>query len=79
MCKLQITSECDAIQRIAAELTEVDPFHEISFRREMPVIYEKAFKLCHHAACPVPSGMIKAVEVAAGLALPTDATIKLSP
>ena len=29
-------------------------------------------------SCPVPSGIIKAIEVAAGLALPKDASIQVS-
>jgi hypothetical protein len=37
-----------------------------------------AAKHCKHAACPVPSGIIKAVEVASGLALPKDASIQVS-
>jgi hypothetical protein len=35
-------------------------------------------KYCSHAACPVPVGIIKAIEVEAHLALPADVTIKLS-
>ena len=31
-----------------------------------------------HFACPVPAGVFKAIEVAAGLALPRDATIRVS-
>jgi hypothetical protein len=31
-----------------------------------------------HVACPVPVGIIKAVEIEAKLALPTDVVIKLS-
>jgi hypothetical protein len=31
-----------------------------------------AAKHCQHASCPVPSGIIKAIEVASGLALPKD-------
>ncbi len=74
---LTITSDCQAIQRLAKELTEVEPYHEISARRSTPLILEKGMKLCTHAACPVPVGIIKAVEVAAGLALPADVTIKV--
>jgi hypothetical protein len=37
-----------------------------------------ATKHCKHAACPVPSGIIKAVEVASGLALPKNASIQVS-
>ena len=76
--KIHIQSDCKDIQKLAAELTEVDPFHEISFRRGTPVILELGAKYCKHAACPVPVGIVKAVEVEAGLALPKDASIKLS-
>lgn len=78
VCKVQITSDCAAIQRMAEELTEVDPFKEISFKRAMPRTHEMGIKYCTHAACPVPVGIIKAIEIEAGLALPTDVSIKLS-
>ncbi len=78
VCKLSITSECAAIRKMAAELTEVDPYQEISFRRAMPRIHTAGHKYCLHTACPVPVGIIKAVEIEAKLALPTDVTIKLS-
>ncbi len=77
-CLLTITSECKAIQRLAQELTQVEPFREISFRRATPLTHEMGVKYCTHAACPVPVGIIKAVEIEAGLALPTDVSIKLS-
>ncbi|HBX69912.1 MAG TPA: hypothetical protein DEH25_11185 [Chloroflexi bacterium] len=78
VCQLSITSECKAITRLAENLPEVNPYQEISFRRALPQTYEKSIEYCSHAACPVPSGIIKAVEIAAGLALPTNVTIKLS-
>ncbi|HEY3345652.1 MAG TPA: hypothetical protein VGJ97_12030 [Anaerolineaceae bacterium] len=78
VCKVSIHSDCAAIQKLALELTEVNPLQEISFRRSTPRILELGAKYCTHAACPVPVGIIKAVEVASGLALPGDATIKLS-
>ena len=77
-CELHISSECKAIERMAAEITEVNPYKEISFKRTMPIIHEAGVKHCTHAACPVPVSIIKAVEVEAGLALPTDVVIKLS-
>lgn len=76
-CHLEISSDCAAIQRLGENLTQVDPFREMSFRRSLPETYELAHQHCSHAACPVPSGIIKAVEVAAGLALPADVTITL--
>ena len=75
---LDIHSECEAIRKLADQLKQVDPWKEISSRRSVPQTLEKGMKYCTHAACPVPSGIIKAVEVEAGLALPKDVTIKLS-
>jgi hypothetical protein len=78
VCKVAIQSECTAIQRLAQALTEVNPYQEISYRRKTPLTMEIAVKFCSHAACPVPVGIIKAVEVEANLALPADVTIKVS-
>jgi hypothetical protein len=75
---LSITSDCEAVQGLAKELVQIDPYQQISFRRGTPRILEMGAKHCIHAACPVPVGIVKAVEVEAGLALPADATIKLS-
>ncbi len=78
ICKLSINSECPHITKMVEEIPEVNPYEEISFRRAMPKIHEAGHKHCTHASCPVPVGVIKAVEVEAGLALPINPTIKLS-
>ena len=77
-CVLTITSDCKCIQRLASELSRVDPLREFTYRGGGPVVLEMAAKYCAHAACPVPAGIIKAIEVAAGLALPADVSIRLS-
>lgn len=77
-CKLTITSDCPAVNQLAGELTQVNPLEQISFRRSTPQILQLGMKYCSHAACPVPVGIIKAVEVEAKLALPAEVTIKLS-
>lgn len=74
--QLTIQSACPTIQGLQPNLKEVDAF-QVCFSRfsESPVYRaveenqagEKNFK---HAACPVPAGIIKAVECEAGLALP---------
>lgn len=76
--KLEIDTDCPHIQKLAEELTEVNPFDEIAFWGEGPKTLRLAVKHCQHAACPVPVGIIKAIEVASGLALPKDATIVVS-
>jgi hypothetical protein len=78
VCNLQIESDCAAIRRLAEQIPQVEPFKEISRRGEGPLILSQGYKYCSHTACPVPSGIIKAVEVAAGLNLPVDASIKVS-
>ena len=75
---LTITSDCAAIQRLGQELIQVNPYKEISSRRSIPQTLQVGMKYCTHAACPVPVGIIKAIEVEAGLALPADVTIKVS-
>lgn len=77
VCSISIQSECNAIRKLAEDLKEVEPLNEISTRRRSPVILQKGAMYCTHAACPVPVGIIKAVEIAAGLALPTDVSIRL--
>jgi hypothetical protein len=75
---LTINSDCKSIQRLAAALTEVDPYREFTYRGAGPLTLQMAGKYCAHPACPVASGIIKAVEVEAGLALPADVSIKIS-
>jgi len=75
---LTIESDCKAVQCLAEELSEVDALQEITFRGTGPLTMQMAAKHLRHAACPVPAGIVKTVEVAAGLALPVDVTIKLS-
>jgi hypothetical protein len=74
-CVLTINSDCPDIRALATELDRVDPMREITWRGQAPQILEATPRHCKHAACPVPCGIVKAVEVAAGLALPADATI----
>ena len=77
-CALEIQSDCKSVQRLGEALTQVDPMREISKRGDGPLTWQLSRQFCPHTACPVSSGIIKAVEVAAGLALPADATIKVS-
>jgi len=73
-CNLTIETNCPNIQKIAAAMDTLNPFDEISFKGDSRL--RKLFgQYCPHAACPVLPGMVKAVEVAAGLALPKDAHI----
>jgi hypothetical protein len=74
---ISISSGCEAIRRLAGELQQVNPYKEISTRRGIPQTLQLGMKYCTHAACPVPAGIIKAIEVAADLALPADVSINI--
>jgi hypothetical protein len=78
MVNLEINTRCESIQKLAGDLKAVNPIQEISFGGDGPKTMHMAAKHCKHTACPVPAGIIKAVEVASGLALPKDAIIKVS-
>ena len=73
---LEFETTCEYVRKLAEELTEVDPYREISYRGEGPKTLRLAAAHLVHPACPVPSGIIKAIEVEASLALPKDASIR---
>ena len=77
MVNLEINTRCESIQKLAGVLKVVNPVEEISFSGDGPKTLRMAARHCKHTACPVPSGIVKAVEVASGLALPKDASISV--
>lgn len=78
MVALTVCSDCHSVQRLAEQLAEVDPLREITYRGEPPLVLEVARTCLPHPACIVPCAILKTVEVAAGLALPADASISLA-
>jgi len=76
--RLAIESTCPHVAKIAADIGEVDALKQIGLRQGLPSVLETAYRHCAHAACPVPSGLVKAVEVAAGLALPGDVSMRVA-
>ena len=77
-CTLSIRSDCGDIEKMADQLKKIDPYQEISFRGDGPLTFKAFRECCLHPACPVPVGIIKAIEVEAGLALPMDVSIEVS-
>jgi hypothetical protein len=76
--RLEFETTCQYVENLAEHLNQVDPFGEISYRGEGPQTLRLAAEHLFHPACPVPAGIIKAIEVASGLALPKDASIRPS-
>lgn len=78
MIKLEITSDCPNYQKIAKELTEVDAYKEILNKLHTGKVYETFAKYSPHPSCSGVSGILKTVEVAAGLALLQTASINIT-
>jgi len=76
--RLSVESDCTHVQKIAPEPIEVDALRQVATRAGLPSLLEDAYRSCAHAACPVPCGLIKAAEVATGLALPRDVEIRIT-
>jgi hypothetical protein len=76
--RIELDTDCPHVAKIAPQPVEVDALREIGLRGGLPPLLETAYRCCAHAACPVPSALVKAVEVAGGLALPDDVTMRIS-
>ena len=74
-CRLAVDSACPHVMKLAESLGSVNAFAETSHTGEGSAILRAAMENCPHPACPVPAALVKAVEVASGLALPADVTI----
>ena len=69
---LEIASECSHIRELAEQLTHVSAFEELRCPINETNVYRAAAACKAHVACPVPSAILKTIEVAAGMALPAD-------
>ncbi len=76
--RLDIRTDCPNFAEFIEEIKVVNAYDEIEPDSKNGKILNLWPKYLHCSACPVPSGIIKAVEVAAGLALPKDASIKVT-
>lgn len=77
--QLRIESDCPKVTAMAGELTEVNAIDEVLTK---PLVETTSALLAAqhrlHTSCPVPIGILKAVESAAGLALPATCTVALT-
>ncbi|MBU0992329.1 MAG: hypothetical protein KJ737_07525 [Proteobacteria bacterium] len=75
--KLTISSNCENIKKLAAEMDEIDPYDEIFRTLKLTRTCDVASQHLPHPSCIVPSGILKTIEVEADLALPQEASIKI--
>jgi hypothetical protein len=76
---LQIESECPNYKKVAEQLREVDAFQELFVDKREGSVWKICAQHSPHISCPVPIGLLKLVEVAAGLALPQTVSIEIRP
>jgi hypothetical protein len=67
-------TDCEMVRKMAADIKTLDRFTPLAGFLTNPV-YQAAAKHVKHAACPVPSAVLKAIEVEAGMNVAKDATI----
>lgn len=77
MATVSVETECSHIKELVASLGELDSFVECLGKFGKGELSEKATLLCKHAACPIPTAILKAIEVECGLALPRNVEIEI--
>jgi hypothetical protein len=77
MVDLEIQSDCPNVLKMSWALQPICPYSEVEAAFCETDTYKLASETIPHAACPVPCGIIKAIEVAGGLGLKRDAIIKV--
>jgi len=75
--EVQITleSECERVRRMSDDISTLTMMAAFTGFLSNPV-YRSAAKHLPHVACPVPSGILKALEVELGFNVPKDASIR---
>jgi hypothetical protein len=72
--RFEIQSECDQIQNLAVDLGKIS-MKDLFLPLSRNPIFLSAEKSQCHLACPIPCSIVKAAEIALGLALPKKVTI----
>jgi len=70
-----VASECETLIEMGGQLEELDWPDALKPPGDSPV-YNTAFKCIRHAACPVPTAILMAIEVEIGAAVPKDVSIR---
>ena len=78
MAVIDFKTECPNLKPMETELKEVDAYVEVFGKIGDTEIYQMCKKYCKHVSCPLPSAIIKGVEVACNLALPHDVEMKIT-
>ncbi len=71
---VRIDTDCEMVKKMIEDIAVLDRFAALTAFQNNPV-YRSAAKHLKHVACTVPSGIIKAIEVEAGLNVAKNADI----
>jgi len=74
---LELASECPNLQEAAEELKELEAYREVFGPPCGTRVYEIMSKHTRHPSCPVPAGVLRAIEVAVGISGPHDVNISV--
>lgn len=73
--QVSIACECPRVQELAAALEVLSATCAAGWKCADFFVYEPVRKSNLHPACPIPVAVIKAIEVASGLAPPQDVVL----
>jgi hypothetical protein len=71
---LHLDTDCEMVKKMLTDIALLDRFAPLTGFQNNPV-YSSASKHLKHVACVVPSAILKAIEVEAGLNVAKDADI----
>ncbi|HKM13507.1 MAG TPA: hypothetical protein VJY42_01075 [Candidatus Methanomethylophilaceae archaeon] len=74
---ITLDTDCEYLQKMALHLEPITSYMEVEAPICTTVTYKLANEHLPHAACPVPCGIIKAIEVAGDLGLKRDVSMKI--
>ncbi len=75
LIQIDIKSDCPNVLKMSWKLEPMSPYAEVEASFMDSSVYKLAAEAIPHTACPVPAGIIKALEVAGDLGLKRDACI----
>jgi len=73
--RVSVSSGCSMVTRLGERLGPLRPIHAAARILENPV-HRAADGCIAHPACPVVAGILKAIEVETGVAVPEDSWIR---
>jgi hypothetical protein len=76
--RVEYETTCPHAVKARAELLSFDAYTELFRKPHETAVYAALSKHLPHVTCPLYSGFLKAIEAAAGLALPRDVTMTFS-